>query len=48
MIPGARVPFLIRRYEGSEKWRLIGECYIDGIMYGEGLKWSTETSFVLE
>lgn len=48
VIPGARVPFLIRRYEGSEKWRLIGECYIDGIMYGEGLKWSTETSFVLE
>ncbi|KAH8691711.1 hypothetical protein GQ44DRAFT_636227 [Phaeosphaeriaceae sp. PMI808] len=34
---GAKVPFLLRKRgsEGSQHYELIGECYIDGIMYNQ-------------
>ncbi|KAF2645476.1 HET-domain-containing protein [Massarina eburnea CBS 473.64] len=33
---GGRVPFILRRVEGEDQgWRLVGECYVDGIMDGE-------------
>ncbi|KAF1996438.1 HET-domain-containing protein [Amniculicola lignicola CBS 123094] len=35
---GARVPYLIRKVEGGEKWKLIGECHVYGIMDGEYMK----------
>lgn len=35
IMKGACVPFLLR--ESGEKFRLIGECYVHGIMKGEGL-----------
>lgn len=31
----ARVPFILRHVEGS-KYRVVGEAYVHGIMYGEG------------
>jgi len=35
---GADVPFILRPAP-NERYFLIGECYLDGIMYGEALKW---------
>ena len=32
---GACVPFVIRRHETENKYQLIGECYVHGIMDGE-------------
>lgn len=32
---GAKVPFVLRPEENSDKYSLIGECYIQGAMYGE-------------
>ncbi|KAL2066020.1 hypothetical protein VTL71DRAFT_2091 [Oculimacula yallundae] len=32
---GAAMPYVIRREGGS--WRLIGECFVDGLMRGEGV-----------
>jgi len=38
IISGGRVPFLVRKSETvSGSHRLVGECYIHGIMNGEGL-----------
>ncbi|KAK4447101.1 hypothetical protein QBC34DRAFT_382624 [Podospora aff. communis PSN243] len=48
VIPGDRVPFAIRRLQDSDRWKLIGECYIEGIMYGQGSKGSDEMPFVIE
>ncbi|KAK0646815.1 heterokaryon incompatibility protein-domain-containing protein [Cercophora newfieldiana] len=53
VVPGAKVPFLLRKNEregnkGVETWRLIGECYLDGIMYGDGLKGGGKMKFLLE
>jgi hypothetical protein len=35
VLKGGCVPFILR--EDNEKWSLVGECYIHGIMRGEGL-----------
>ncbi|KAI6089079.1 heterokaryon incompatibility protein-domain-containing protein [Hypoxylon rubiginosum] len=35
ILKGCRVPVILRRED--QYWKLIGECYVDGIMYGEGL-----------
>jgi len=35
---GGKVPFVLRQVGGEgegAQWRLIGECYVDGVMYGE-------------
>ena len=37
---GARTPFILRRNENSTTYRLIGETYVHGIMYGEALQLS--------
>lgn len=35
---GSTVPFILRSDGASGTWRLVGECYLHGIMYGEGIK----------
>ncbi|KAL8409444.1 hypothetical protein RB594_007759 [Gaeumannomyces avenae] len=38
LLHDAKAPFLLRRRPGvAPAWSLIGECYIHGIMYGEGV-----------
>ena len=32
---GGRVPFILRQRENEDKWELIGDCYVDGVMHGE-------------
>jgi hypothetical protein len=52
---GGKMPFAIRQVDNignGEHWKLIGECYVDGVMYGEmveekvedvkGKKWDAE------
>ncbi|KAF4436703.1 heterokaryon incompatibility (het-6OR allele) [Fusarium acutatum] len=35
ILMGARVPFILHHIEGS-KYRVVGEAYVHGVMYGEG------------
>lgn len=35
---GCHIPFLLRVVDGAERFRLIGECYVYGIMDGEFIK----------
>ncbi|KAK1749729.1 hypothetical protein QBC47DRAFT_131160 [Echria macrotheca] len=37
IVHGAAVPFVTRKEEGTGVSKLVGECYIHGIMHGEGL-----------
>lgn len=41
VILGAHVPFLVRRVPQNEiginRYHLLGECYLQGIMNGEGM-----------
>jgi hypothetical protein len=46
LIYGAKVPFLIRRRaEGA--YLLVGECYVHGLMHGEGMSMGVEEDIVL-
>lgn len=45
IIIGAKTPFAIRpikeKQSGdpkSDRWQLVGECYVQGLMHGEGLE----------
>lgn len=42
VIYGARTPFVIRGV-GGDRYQLIGDCYVHGIMDGEFLKTNPET-----
>ena len=38
---GSRIPFVLRRVgkgDGSGRWRLIGECFVYGVMHGEAVE----------
>lgn len=37
-LPGARVPFLLRRKKECSTYSLVGDCYIHGMMNGEVLR----------
>lgn len=37
VMKGGCVPFVLRESGDGERWRLVGECYVCGIMKGEGL-----------
>ncbi|RSL55851.1 hypothetical protein CEP53_006965 [Fusarium sp. AF-6] len=41
ILMGARVPFILHHVEGC-KYRIVGEAYVHGIMYGEGYEYYTE------
>lgn len=49
LLHGAKVPFVMRKLDSA--WRLVGECYIHGMMHGEVFKepapWK-ETTFNIE
>lgn len=43
ILHGARFPVLLRRTAGKpQKYLVVGDCYIDGIMYGEAVDWNLE------
>ena len=44
LLPGAEFPVLLRRYPKEEiEYEFIGECYIHGLMNGQGMKIAHET-----
>lgn len=43
ILHGARFPVLLRRTTGKpQKYLVVGDCYVDGIMYGEAVDWNLE------
>ena len=38
LLYGARTPFVLRQVEGSSLWRLVGDCYIHGVMSREAAR----------
>lgn len=45
VLPGCSVPMVLRRSGG--RWKLVGECYMHGIMYGEILDENTSPDQIL-
>ncbi|TQS31331.1 hypothetical protein Golomagni_08393, partial [Golovinomyces magnicellulatus] len=37
LLYGGRTPFLLRRRKDDDGWNVIGECYVHGMMKGEGM-----------
>ena len=49
VIPGAQTPFIVRPPNGTvnvDKYQLVGECYVHGIMDGEALAEVTEVNVI--
>ena len=55
IIKGARIPFLLRPdtdtvrsgEQNGKRWRLVGGCFVHGLMYGEGLSMGEMEEFVI-
>ncbi|KAF2145870.1 uncharacterized protein K452DRAFT_102434 [Aplosporella prunicola CBS 121167] len=39
VLHGCRVPLVLRRVEGEESYRLVGDCFVEGAMNGEAVSW---------
>lgn len=40
ILHGARVPMILRQIKGEpKKYQVVGECYVEGLMYGEAVDW---------
>lgn len=43
ILHGADFPVVLRKIEGREqRYKLIGDCYVDGVMFGEAVDWEEE------
>lgn len=43
ILHGANFPVVLRRIEGREqRYEFIGDCYVDGVMFGEAVDWEEE------
>lgn len=40
LLEGGKVPYILRRMEGDEEYKIIGDCYVHGIMDGE--EWNSD------
>jgi hypothetical protein len=45
IVHGSRVPIVLRKLEGGKEsgeqvYRLVGQCYLEGAMYGEKVNWA--------
>jgi hypothetical protein len=40
ILHGSKLPIVLRRQ--GDRWRLIGQCYVDGIMFGEAVTWAED------
>ncbi|KAG8527727.1 uncharacterized protein KY384_007881 [Bacidia gigantensis] len=47
IIHGSRYPCVLRPTENPEEWKLVGKCYIEWLMHGEGLEMSSKQEFVI-
>jgi hypothetical protein len=43
ILHGSKVPVVIEEVEeGTDRWKVIGQCYLEGAMYGELVDWGEE------
>lgn len=43
ILHGSKVPVVIEEVgEGTDMWKVIGQCYLEGAMYGELVVWEEE------
>lgn len=43
ILHGAMFPVVLRKIEGGDKkYRFIGDCYVDGVMFGESVEWEED------
>jgi hypothetical protein len=43
ILHGSKVPVIIEEVgDGTDKWKVIGQCYLEGAMYGELVDWGEE------
>lgn len=47
LIYGATRPFLIRAKDECGKFELVGECFVYGLIEGEGMTMGEETNILL-
>ncbi|KAF7867484.1 uncharacterized protein EAF02_009675 [Botrytis sinoallii] len=40
LLEGGKLPYILRRMEGEEEYKIIGDCYVHGIMDGE--EWNSD------
>ncbi len=45
VLKGSNVPLLLRS-NGDETWRVVGECFIHGLMDGEAMAASERKEFI--
>ena len=46
ILHGSKLPVVLRRQD--DKWRFIGQCYVDGVMFGEAVTWIEEDAETFE
>ncbi|KAL0253340.1 hypothetical protein SLS55_010315 [Diplodia seriata] len=39
---GSRTPLVVRKISSSSNYQLVGDCYIEGAMFGEAVGWTEE------
>ncbi|EGP83473.1 uncharacterized protein MYCGRDRAFT_96851 [Zymoseptoria tritici IPO323] len=45
IVPGSRVPLILRKQEGSARYRLVGAAYVHGLMHGQIMSKSPAVNF---
>lgn len=48
VLHGCSVPMLLRKCKDKERFKIVGECYLDGIMNGEALKQADASEVMLQ
>jgi hypothetical protein len=46
ILHGSNVPIALRHQ--GDKWRVVGWCYVDGVMFGEAVSWTEDEADVFE
>ena len=47
---GCSTPMVLRQFQGDSgclKWKVVGECYLHGIMNGEAMEWGLKTQDIV-
>jgi hypothetical protein len=49
VLHGSTVPWVLRPTDEEGKYEVVGQCFVDGIMYGEAVNWEEDEAdtFVL-
>ena len=47
ILHGSSMPVILRKVEDEDAYRMIGICFVDGMMYGERVDWAEEDADVI-